>query len=186
GLTQTQDPASQSLAPLITGSEGTLAVVTEAELALVARPKARGLLVVHFVSLRAAVDALATCLEFNPSAVELLDQLLLDLARDNLALKETMAVIQGRPAAVLMVEFSSDNKADVADRSERLQRRLRQGNGVTALVTALDSGLRESLWNLRSAAVPLVYGLRGDRKPVAFVEDTAVAPERLPEFVARF
>jgi FAD/FMN-containing dehydrogenase/Fe-S oxidoreductase len=175
-----------SLVPLITGSEGTLAVVTEAELGLVPLPKVRGLLVPHFASLSAAMDGVAVCLEFNPSAVEVLDQMLLDLARGNLALKDTMAAVQGRPAALLMVEFSSENQAEVADRIERLQRRLSQGNGVTAQVAALDSSLRDSLWNLRRAAVPLLYGLRGDRKPVAFVEDTAVAPTRLPEFVARF
>ena len=150
------------------------------------RPKVRGLLVPHFASLAAAMDAVAACLEFNPSAVELLDQMLLELARGNLALKDTMAAVQGQPAALLMVEFSGDDQSEVADRIERLQRRLSQGNGVTALVAALDPTLRNPLWNLRRAAVPLLYGLRGDRKPVTFVEDTAVAPARLPEFVARF
>src|SRR5207245_3270013 len=81
GLCEAPITSPVGLVPLITGSEGTLAIVTEAELALVPRPKARGLLVPHFASLGAALDALADCLEFNPSAVELLDQLLLDLAR---------------------------------------------------------------------------------------------------------
>jgi FAD/FMN-containing dehydrogenase/Fe-S oxidoreductase len=185
-LTQANGAPATGLTPLIAGSEGTLAVVTEAELALLPRPKVRGLLVPHFISLSAAMDAVAVCLEFNPSAVEVLDQMLLDLARANLALKDTMAAVEGRPAAVLMVEFSSDDPADVADRIERLRHCLDQGNGVTAQVPALDPALRDSLWNLRRAAVPLLYGLRGDRKPVAFVEDTAVAPSRLPEFVTRF
>src|SRR5262249_39709222 len=92
---------------LVIGSEGTLAVLTEAELDLIPRPRFRGLLVPHFASLAAAMDALAPCLEFQPSAVELLDQMLIDLARDNLALKDHMAAVQGRPAALLMVEFSS-------------------------------------------------------------------------------
>jgi FAD/FMN-containing dehydrogenase/Fe-S oxidoreductase len=171
---------------LVVGSEGTLAVVTEAELALVPRPRERGLLVPHFASLGAAMDALAACLELRPSAVELLDQLLLDLARGNLSLKDTMAAIEGRPAAVLMVEFSGDDPAEVADRVARLGRRLRGVAGLTAAVPALDPGLREPLWNLRRAAVPLLLGMPGDRKPVTFVEDTAVRPDRLPDFVARF
>lgn len=185
-LTQVDGTRPLDLTALLTGSEGTLAILTEAELGLVSRPKVRGLLVPHFDSLRAAMDALATCLELNPSAVELLDQLLLDLARSNLALRGRMAAVQGRPAAVLMVEFSSDDASEVADRVERLERRLRQANGVTALVRALDPALRDSLWALRTASMPLLYGLRGDRKPVTFVEDTAVAPARLPEFVMRF
>jgi FAD/FMN-containing dehydrogenase/Fe-S oxidoreductase len=171
---------------LVVGSEGTLAVVTEAELDLVPRPRARGLLVPQFATLAAALDALAPCLELAPSAVELLDGMLLDLARGNLSLRATMAAIEGRPEAVLMVEFSGDDAAEVADRVARLGRRLRGVAGLTALVDAVEPGLREPLWNLRRAAVPLLYGLRGDRKPVAFVEDTAVSPERLPEFATRF
>jgi Fe-S oxidoreductase len=97
-----------------------------------------------------------------------------------------MAAIEGRPAALFMVEFSGDTPAEVADRVEKLKRRLREVAGVTALVPALEPALRDPLWSLRSAAVPLLLGLPGDRKPVTFVEDTAVAPARLPEFVARF
>ncbi|HEV3261590.1 MAG TPA: FAD-linked oxidase C-terminal domain-containing protein [Gemmataceae bacterium] len=174
------------LEKLIVGSEGTLAVVTEAEVGLVPRPKARGLLVAHFASLSAAMDALAACLEFGPSAVELLDQMLIDLARNNLSLKDTMAAIRGRPAALFMVEFSGDEAAEVADRVERLRLRLGEAAGVTAAVPALEPAQRDPLWSLRSAALPLLLGLPGDRKPVTFVEDTAVPPERLPEFVARF
>ncbi len=171
---------------LVVGSEGTLAVVTEAALSLLPRPKARGLLVPHFASLSAAMDAVDACLEFSPSAVELMDQMLIELARGNLSLKDTMAAVQGRPAALLMVEFSSDDAAEVADRVGRLHKRLGEVAGVTALVRALDPALRDALWNMRRAAVPLLYGLPGDRKPVAFVEDAAVPPARLPEFVARF
>jgi FAD/FMN-containing dehydrogenase/Fe-S oxidoreductase len=171
---------------LIIGSEGTLAVVTEAEVGLIPRPKARGLLVPHFSTLAAAMDVLAACLELQPSAIELLDQMLLDLARENLTVKDQMAAVIGRPAALLMVEFSSDDPAEVNERIERLQRRLGEASGVTALVPAVDPAIREPLWDLRRAAMPLLYGMHGDRKPVTFVEDCAVSPARLPEFVARF
>jgi Fe-S oxidoreductase len=132
------------------------------------------------------MDALAACLEFGPSAVELIDHLLLDLAHANLSLKNTMAAIQGKPKALLMVEFSSDDPAEMADRVERLQSRLRGAAGLTASVAALDPALRDPLWSLRSAAMPLLYSMPGDRKPVTFVEDSAVAPVRLPEYVTRF
>jgi FAD/FMN-containing dehydrogenase/Fe-S oxidoreductase len=171
---------------LIVGSEGTLAFITGAEVRVIPRPVARGLLVPHFASLGAAMDSLAACLEFQPSAVEVLDGLLIDLARENLSLRNTMAAIRGRPAALFMVEFVGDDPAEVADRVEKLGRRLEKETGVTAVVPALDPALRNPLWNLRTAAMPLLMGLRGDRKPVTFVEDTAVAPEHLPEFVARF
>jgi FAD/FMN-containing dehydrogenase/Fe-S oxidoreductase len=175
-----------SLASLMVGSEGTLGFVTEAELRLVPRPRHRALLVPHFASLADAMAALEACLELQPSAVELLDQMILELARGNLALRDQMAMIQGRPASLFMVEFSSDDPGDVLDRIEKLEKRLRGAAGVTAMVRAMEPSLREPLWNLRSAAVPLLLGVPGDRKPVTFVEDAAVAPERLPPFVEEF
>ncbi len=114
GLNQNRQPVG--LHQLIVGSEGTLAVVTEAELGLLPRPKARGLLVPQFATLGAAMDALAACLELQPSAVELMDHLLLELTARNLALKDAMKAIQGHPQAVLMVEFSGDDPREVADR----------------------------------------------------------------------
>ncbi len=176
----------QSLVPLLVGSEGTLAVVTEAELMLVPRPKHRGLLVPHFDSLRSALDALAVCLSLSPSAVELMDTMLIDLARNQRSLKGAMAAISGRPAALLMVEFTADEPDEVADRVEKLAAKLHGASGMTAAVTATDPHLRDPLWNLRSAAVPLLYGMPGDKKPVTFVEDCAVATEVLPEFATRF
>jgi len=177
---------ANSLVPLLVGSEGTLGVIAAAELNLVPRPKQRGLLVPHFDSLNAALEALAICLEFQPSAVELMDSMLIDLARNQRSLSRTMAAIHGRPAALLMVEFFGDTVAEVADRVEKLAARLADVNGMSAAVRATDPALRDPLWSLRSAAVPLLYGMPGDGKPVTFVEDCAVAPERLPEFAARF
>lgn len=179
-------PPTRSLIPLVVGSEGTLAALTEAELLLVPRPKARGLLVPHFESLRSALDAVELCLEFAPSAVELMDSMLIRLARDQRSLQSMMAAIQGTPDALLMVEFVGDSEAEVADLIEKLRLRMRETRGMTACVPALKAELRDPLWNLRSAAMPLLYGMPGDRKPVTFVEDCAVAPARMPEFADRF
>jgi FAD/FMN-containing dehydrogenase/Fe-S oxidoreductase len=175
-----------SLAPLLVGSEGTLAVIAEAELSLVPKPKYRGLLVPQFESLRSALDALQACLELEPSAVELMDRMLIELARNQRSLKDTMAAVRGRPEALLMVEFSSDDPADVSYRVHELERRLTCVAGLTASVPALDAATRDPLWALRSSAVPLLYGMPGDAKPVTFCEDAAVDPARLPEFATRF
>jgi FAD/FMN-containing dehydrogenase/Fe-S oxidoreductase len=177
---------SSGLHQLIVGSEGTLAVLTEAELGLVPTPRARGLLAPRFATLAAAMNALAPCLEAEPSAVELMDHLLLELSAGNLALKDVMKHLPGRPSAVLMVEISGDDQREVADRIERLQRRLGEVSGVVGQTLALDPSVRDQLWNLRRAGMPLLYSMPGDRKPVTFVEDCAVSPEQLPEFVARF
>ncbi|MBX9584778.1 MAG: 4Fe-4S dicluster domain-containing protein, partial [Gemmataceae bacterium] len=176
----------KSLLPLLVGSEGTLAVVAGAELALVPRPKHRAILVPQFATLGAALDAVAACLELKPSAVELMDRMLLDLAREQRSLKDTMAFVRGRPEAILMAEFSGDDPREVADRVHELDRRLKAAPGLVASVPALDPATRDPLWDLRRAALPLLFGMVGDRKPVTFVEDCAVAPARLPEFAARF
>jgi|SRR5579883_2950099 len=175
-----------SLVPLLVGSEGTLAVIAEAELALVPRPKYRGLLVPQFASLGNALDALQSCLELGPSAVELMDRMLIDLARNQRSLKDTMAAVRGRPEALLMVEFSADDPSEVSYRVHELERRIAGAAGLVASVPAIDAATRDPLWALRSSAVPLLYGMPGDAKPVTFCEDAAVAPERLPEFAARF
>ena len=84
-----------------------------------------------------------------------------------------------------MVEVSGE-PAEVADRIGKLERRLRGMPGLVACVAALDPAQREPLWALRRAGMPLLLGMPGDRKPITFVEDPAVPPARLPEFVERF
>jgi FAD/FMN-containing dehydrogenase/Fe-S oxidoreductase len=178
--------ATAGLHQLVVGGEGTLAFITEAELRLVPRPKAVGLLVPQFVSLAAAMDALAVCLEHGPSAVELLDRLLLELAHENLSLRDAVAPLRGDAQALFMVEFTGDDVSEVKNRVDKLNRRLQGMPGLIAALPAIEPALRDRLWGLRNAAAPLVLGLPGDRKPVTFIEDTAVAPERLPAFVQRF
>jgi len=180
------NPPQAGLHQLLIGSEGTLAFTTQAELNLLPRPKYRGLLLPQFATLADAMNALAACLEYGPSAVELMDHLLLQLTRGNLALRDTVAFLRGDPEALFMVEFSSDDKGDVLDRIEKLTRRLRGAGGLVAATKAVEPAERDPLWNLRRASMPLLYSMKGDRKPITFVEDTAVSPERLPEFVARF
>ncbi|MCX7701794.1 MAG: FAD-binding protein, partial [Gemmataceae bacterium] len=175
-----------NLSELIVGSEGTLAVVVEAEVGLVPLPRSRGLLVPQFQSLRAALDAVLLCLEYRPSAVELLDELLIELARRQTSVREAAAAIQGRPAALLMVEFSGEDDAEVSCRVHDLYRRMQGTPGLVGCTVALEPRLREGLWALRRAGMPLLYGMPGDRKPVTFVEDCAVAPAKLPEFAVRF
>jgi FAD/FMN-containing dehydrogenase/Fe-S oxidoreductase len=179
-------PGPCGLHQLLVGSEGTLGVTLEAELNLVPKPKVVGLLIPQFSSLAAAMDALAICLEMQPSAVELMDQMLITLARSNLSLRHAASALTGTPEALLMVEFSGDDFRFVTDRIKKLQSKLQGTPGLIAMIPAIEASQRQTLWNLRNSAVPLLLGMPGDRKPVTFIEDTAVAPEHLPQFVARF
>jgi FAD/FMN-containing dehydrogenase/Fe-S oxidoreductase len=177
---------ASGLHQLIVGSEGTLGVILEAELNLVRKPKVVGLLIPQFATLAAAIDAVALCLEMQPSAVELMDHLLIELARKNLSLHDTTAALTGTPEALLMVEFSGDDFGYVTDRIKKLQTKLQGTPGLIATLPAIEASQRQPMWNLRNAAVPLLLGMPGDRKPVTFIEDTAVAPQHLPRYVARF
>lgn len=182
-LALSRDPG---LHHLLVGSEGTLAVTVEAEVHLAAKPKVRGLLVPQFATMANAMDALAACLELGPSAVEVMDHILLDLTAGNLALRDATKPIDRRAKAIFMVEFSGDDDREVQDKVEKLHRRLQGVNGLVTVVPAVDPAIRDPLWNLRRAAMPLLYSMTGDAKPITFIEDPAVPPEKLPEFVARF
>jgi FAD/FMN-containing dehydrogenase/Fe-S oxidoreductase len=179
-------PRPLNLARLVVGSEGTLATVVEAKVRLVPRPRYTALDVIHFHDLLEALEASQAILETGPYAVELTDKMILDLARENLEHRQRAAFIQGDPAAILMVEYAGDTEAEVRARVEALEaRRRRQGLGYAAHV-AYDPAEQQSIWKLRKAGLGLLLGMKGDHKPIAFVEDTAVEPQHLREFVARF
>src|SRR6185369_5019185 len=104
----------------------------------------------------------------------------------NLSLRDTVAALTGTPEALLMVEFAGDDFGYVTGQIKKLQTKLQATPGLIATLPAIEESQRQPLWNLRNAAVPLVLSVPGDRKPVTFVEDTAVAPANLPRYVARF
>jgi Fe-S oxidoreductase len=174
------------MARLVVGSEGTLCTVVEAKVRLVPRPKATALDVIHYRDLQEALESSQAILESGPYAVELTDKMILGLARGNIEQSQRMGFIQGDPAAILMVEYAGESEAEVRAKVEALEvRRRRDGFGYAAHV-AHDPAEQQSIWKLRKAGLGLLLGMKGDRKPIAFVEDTAVDPKHLAQFVARF
>ena len=171
---------------LITGSEGTLATITEAEVDLIDLPPFRGLVALHFSTLTHAIDAVETIIECQPSAVELIDQLIIQLASRSFQYRSYLDFVVGTPEALLIVEFSGDNSSGVEDEIKNLENRLYQTPGLDTIVRAVEAEKRDHIWRCRKAGVPLLLSIPGARKPVAFVEDTAVNPAQLPEFVSRF
>ncbi len=176
-----------NLAALVCGSEGTLAVTLGAELKLSPVPTARGLAIVSFDSVRDAIEAVNPILGTSPSAVELLDDMVIALARNNTEHRGAVDMLPRSgsvdPRAALYVEYSADSDArEIADSFAALARAVPGRSSATFT----EPGAMARAWALRKAAEPLLHGLPGLRKPITFVEDTAVAPERLPEFVERF
>ena len=183
-LDELLDPDEVNLAKLIVGSEGTLATVVEAKLELVPLPAATGLAVLHFEGLLPALETGFEALDLGPSAVELVDEMVLDLARQSLEYSRRLSFVQGEPKALMVIELNGDSESEVVAKLDELESRL--GRRCQAVVRVLDKAAQANVWKVRKAALPLLLGLPGDHKPIAFVEDTAVAPERLFEYVRRF
>ena len=175
-----------NVARLIVGSEGTLLTVIEAKVRLVRRPKRTALDVIHYRDVQEALESSQAILETGPYAVELTDKMILDLARGNIEQSKRMGFVQGDPAAIMIVEYAAETDAEVRAKIEALEaRRQRERFGYASHV-AYDPAQVQSIWSLRKAGLGLLLGMKGDKKPIAFVEDTAVEPRHLAEFVARF
>lgn len=185
------------LSRLICGSEGTLAFVTAATLWLHPIPRATGLAVLGFASLEEAIDAVVPLLTLGPSAVELLDDLILSLASENAEYRQYVALMPrpgggddaNRPPlkAVLYVEFQSEHGSDeIEDRFAALRTLTAAHIPRVAVATYSDQAAILQALKLRKAGEPLLHGIPGRRKPVGFVEDNAVPVEHLSQFVREF
>ena len=175
----------RNLCRMVVGSEGTLATYTEATLRIVPAPHAKALLVVHFPDLVAAMEAVPEILEHAPAAIELVDKMMLDLTRLQPAFARRMTFVEGDPEALLIVEFYGDDAAACRARIEALDARLRSRLPGSATVRATSSEAQADVWAIRKAGLGLLQSVRGDCKPIAFVEDTAVDAADLAGYVRR-
>ena len=177
---------SMDLSRVVVGSEGTLVAVTEARVNLVAVPRRKGLAALHFRGLIEAMEATVAILEHGPSAVELVGGMIIQLCRESMGFRHLLEFVQGEPECLLLVEFYGDSEQEVEGKLEALQHDMERRHLGYATVSAVDPAQQERIWDLRRAGLGLVMGVKGDSKPLPYVEDTAVSPEKLPEYVARF
>lgn len=175
-----------NLAKMVVGSEGTLAAVTAAKVRIMPRPAATAVLVIHFDDMIASVEATGRILEFRPSAVEMVDSQIVNAARDAKEFEGRLPFLQGTPEALIMAEFYGDTPQAVADTVAKLEASLRREHIGYAYSQALTAAAQGNVWKMRKAGLGLLMSTRGARKPLAFIEDTAVAPEKLPDFLRRF
>ena len=183
----TNPAAPVNLAKIMVGSEGTLGVVLEAKLRLVPLPKAKAVMVIEFHDLLESLSASPVILEHQPSAIEVMDKSILDNTHGNVALDRIRsAFIQGDPAALLCVEFYGDRREDLPPRLRALEDDLRSRNLGYSYHSETDPAAQARIWSLREAALGLSMAMKGDAKSISFVEDTAVAPEKLSSYIGRF
>ncbi|MCH6547737.1 MAG: FAD-binding oxidoreductase, partial [Gemmatimonadetes bacterium] len=175
-----------NMADLLVGSEGTLAWFTQLRLRLQQLPAHQVVGVCHFPSFHEAADATQHIVELHPTAVEIVDRTLIDLARDSPAFRDSVSLfVRGTPDALLIVEFSGDNHDDTIGHLRRLDDLMASLGFRNAVVPAIDPSFQRQIWSVRKEALNIVMSMKGDGKPVSFIEDCAVPLDKLAEYTAR-
>jgi len=174
-----------NLAKLMVGSEGTLGVFLEAKLHLEPVPKYRVLCAVHFAELLGAIREIGAILKHEPSAVEIIDSVLISRGRGNPVTAELCGFIEGEPEAILTVEFIGDTAIEVKQKAEAVAADLKnQGIGFCWPVIT-DAVEQDKVLGLRKNGLRLMLDVKSDRRPLAFIEDACVPIEVLGEYIDR-
>src|SRR5687768_1038444 len=175
------------LSRIIVGSEGTLGFIVEARIALVPLPAQKTVLTIEFDHLLDALGATPLVLRHRPSAVEVMDDFILSHAREHPALDaQRRSMIQRDGSSLLCVEFYGDHLDELIARMEAVERDL-EGSGFACRCRhIIDLTSQARIWSFREAALGLSTAMKTDGKAISFVEDTAVAPEKLGEYISRF
>ena len=177
---------SHNMAHLLVGSEGTLGFFTGIELDLQPIPPHRVLGVCHFPTFHDAMSATQHIVALGPTAVELVDRTLIELARDIEAFRPTVErFVQGAPDALLLVEFAGENRGALLSRLARLVELMADLGYPGAVVEAVEPAFQRAVWEVRKAGLNIMMSMKGDGKPVSFVEDCAVRLEDLAEYTRR-
>jgi FAD/FMN-containing dehydrogenase/Fe-S oxidoreductase len=183
-LTPARTQRGFNLAHLLVGSEGTLAVTLEAKVGLVELPPTRAVLVIQFADLLEALAATPAILAHGPSAVEVIDRYVLDATKRNAEASRLRDFLQGDPAAILIVELYGDTAEGLRQRLKILEDRLRGRRFGYHYHSAIEAAEQARIWKLRRLALGLSMAEKGDAKAISFVEDSAVAPEKLRDYIA--
>ncbi len=174
------------LTQVMVGSEGTLAAVTDARLKLWDIPKSKGLAILHFHTLRDSMEATVATLEHDVSAVEHIGEIIIYQARKSLGFSRNIGFLQGEPTDILVVEMTGENTIEVQSKLTAFEQAIKRTTNTFAVTLLLEPAQQRQVWAMREAGLGLMMNVEGDTKPLPFVEDTAVSPERLPEYVERF
>lgn len=168
---------------ILAGSEGTLCIITEATLKLTKIPQATQLLTIHYLNFNEALADAENLLKFAPAAIETVDETILDLAKQDQIFEDVKNFI-GEAKAINLVEFIGDNHDIITHNISDLIEKLTSSHQGYYLTQNPDE--IKQLWTLRKKGAALLGNMRGDRKPIAFIEDTAVSPVKLAAYTRDF
>ena len=185
---------SFQLSYLLAGSEGTLALTKSITLRVVPKPKYRALVAVMYSDFNHMLDHIPFLLTANPTAIEVLDDKVLQLAQKDTVwqdVKESFGAVSANDdiKGLNFIEVTADTSSEIENQCEILDRIIKgtaKKYKVLDRIVETDASVISSLWSIRKRAVGLLGALEGERQPTAFVEDTAVPPEKLPAFIKDF
>jgi FAD/FMN-containing dehydrogenase/Fe-S oxidoreductase len=175
------------LTRIMVGSEGTLGFIVEAKLGLVPLPASKSVLTVEFDELLDALGATPLILKHGPSAIEVMDDFILRHAQGHPVLDaQRRSMIDRDGSALLCVEFYGDHPDELHSRMDTVERDLKGAGIACRCRQVIDPAAQQRIWSFREAALGLSTAMKSDGKAISFVEDTAVAPEKLRDYIARF
>ena len=182
------DPSRMiDLTRIVVGSEGTLGFIVDAKIGLVPLPAQKALMTIEFDHLLDALGATPLVLTHGPSAVEVMDDFILSHARGHAILDaQRKSMIQRNGSSLLCVEFYDDSLEALVARMEAVERDLTGAHPACRIRHVLDLAKQAKIWSFREAALGLSTAMKSDGKAISFVEDTAVAPEKLRDYIERF
>ena len=175
-----------NLAELLCGSEGTLAMTISAKLNLVPLPKAKTLVIPQFSSIHEAMLATVEIVKWNPAAVELVDDIILNATKGNIEQSKNRFFLKGDPKCILIVQFEGDEIDELEEKAAGLAKKLQELNYGYAHPFLSDGEKMRRVWDLRKAGLGLLMGLGAEARSPTFVEDTAVRVEDLPGYIQEF
>jgi FAD/FMN-containing dehydrogenase/Fe-S oxidoreductase len=175
-----------NLAHLLVGSEGTLAISRAITLKLSPLPAHRVMGVCHFPSFRSAMETTRHLVELGPVAVELVDNNVLVLGADIDMFRRTLAKItRGEPNCLLLVEFAGEDRDELLRGLKRLDQCMADHGYPDAVVEVIDAPTQKQVWEVREACLNIMMSMKGEGKPVSFIEDCAVPLEHLADYTDR-
>ena len=174
-----------NLSKIVTGSEGTLSILLEAKINLEPLPEFTSLYVPHFTDIMDAIRSVKPLLALGPAAVEVLDETVLAQARENRTTAPLCGFLDENPKAILIVQFYGDSADHAATQAEKAAALLRERGGPYAHPVITDAPAQKDVWDVRKHGLGLMLGMKGDRKPLPFIEDAAVPDDALSEYIER-
>ena len=168
---------------LLAGSEGTLAITTEIKLNLVPLPPSnKALVCIHLAKRNEAFRANLIALKYKPSAVEMMDNRILELTEGNISQRNNRFFLEGKPGAIVIVEFHNENVEEIDISAVEMINELKAA-GLGYAFPVIKGKDISKVWDLRKAGLGILANMKGDSKPVALIEDTAINVEHFTKYI---